>query len=848
MPHLRAAPHGMGRVARLRRRALHLAVLWAFAVAQPLLDLLGDAPEFFVARGNTRWDIILLAVVVTLVPPLLLVGVEWLAGLVSEPLRDAIHLLFVGLLFAAFLLQLVDGVGAAGAALIAYSVAGGAVAALAYARLEAPRQLLTVLSPAPLVFLFLFLVVAPVSKLILPGAEAETVDVTIPGKTPVVVIVFDELSGLVLLGPDGRIDAARYPNFARLAGEATWYRNATTVSDYTDHALPALLTGDVTERGSAPIASDHPTNLFTLLGGKYSFDVTEPVTDLCPHRLCPNEADEAGTRGQRWRELARDLPLVSLHLLLPDDLADDLPPVDRSFGNFRTGGGGDGDGPTEGPTEGATGRALEAFASISERVQIFDAFERRLAHAPSGAHFSFMHLQMPHNPYHFLPNGQRYPDGLRAIPGLNPADGLPGGVWAKDAALTRQALERYLLQVRYTDAMLGVILDRLEQNGSYNRSLVAVLADHGASFTPGEPHRSVTEGNLAEIASIPLFIKAPGQRLGRIDDANVHITDLLPTLAARLDVKLPFGTDGQVADRAGDGGEITVRPTRNAPDLSLPFDEFVRRRDALVARDRSLFGVGADGLYEAGAAADLIGRPVSSLAEPTGAGRFSLDGAGLLADVDPGAEVVPAFVTGSLTGVRSGARLAVAVDGRVVASAATFDEGDAERFAAIVPAGAFRKGAADVELIELTAAGPHRLRGSTASYRLAADGETIVDASGQRLPVVAGPPAGHLDAFAVEPAAVKLTGWAGTTDPATTAQRVVVFAGGHFLGSVRPSLPRPDLERRYGDGLARAGFELSGWAAGPRPGSPGAPLRVFALVGGKASELPKPAPPSSLAP
>ena len=36
----------------------HLAVLWSFAFAQPLLDLLGDTPEFFVARGNTRADIL----------------------------------------------------------------------------------------------------------------------------------------------------------------------------------------------------------------------------------------------------------------------------------------------------------------------------------------------------------------------------------------------------------------------------------------------------------------------------------------------------------------------------------------------------------------------------------------------------------------------------------------------------------------------------------------------------------------------------------------------------------------------------------------------------------------------
>jgi hypothetical protein len=267
-----------------------------------------------------------------------------------------------------------------------------------------------------------------------------------------------------------------------------------------------------------------------------------------------------------------------------------------------------------------------------------------------------------------------------------------------------------------------------------------------------------------------------------------------------------------------------------------------------VRRDRAPFGPGAAGLYAGGAAGELIGRPVASLAAPTGSGRFEVDGAGLLADVDPDAGVVPALVTGSLIGVPAGGRIAVAVDGRVAASAVTFPDGGGERFSAVVPVEAFPSGPARLELLELTGAGARRLRGSTASYRLAGDGKAIVDGTGRRFPVVAGPPAGRLDALTVEPAAVKASGWAGTTDPAAAAQQVVVFAGKRFLGSVAPSLPRPDLERRYGAGLAQAGFELSGWAAGPRPGSPQAPLRVFALLRGKASELPEPAPPKPLAP
>ena len=48
---------------------MHIAVLWTFAFAKPLFDVLADSPDFFIARGNTGADIVLFAVGVTLVPP-----------------------------------------------------------------------------------------------------------------------------------------------------------------------------------------------------------------------------------------------------------------------------------------------------------------------------------------------------------------------------------------------------------------------------------------------------------------------------------------------------------------------------------------------------------------------------------------------------------------------------------------------------------------------------------------------------------------------------------------------------------------------------------------------------------
>src|SRR3954462_2236822 len=79
----------------------HLAVLWSFAFAKPLFDVLADSPDFFVARGNTGGDIVIFAIAMIVIPPTLLVLVE--AALYRLPaVRSVVHLVFVGVLFAAF--------------------------------------------------------------------------------------------------------------------------------------------------------------------------------------------------------------------------------------------------------------------------------------------------------------------------------------------------------------------------------------------------------------------------------------------------------------------------------------------------------------------------------------------------------------------------------------------------------------------------------------------------------------------------------------------------------------------------------------------------------------------------
>jgi arginine exporter protein ArgO len=85
----------------------HLAVLSAFALAQPLFDLFSKNAEFFAVRRSSPLEIVGFALAVTFLPPLAMLAVEALAGLASPSLRRALHLVFVAGLAGLIAIQLV---------------------------------------------------------------------------------------------------------------------------------------------------------------------------------------------------------------------------------------------------------------------------------------------------------------------------------------------------------------------------------------------------------------------------------------------------------------------------------------------------------------------------------------------------------------------------------------------------------------------------------------------------------------------------------------------------------------------------------------------------------------------
>jgi sulfatase-like protein len=834
-------PHGEPRRHELIEAGLSLLGLSALALAQPLLSLLSDNATFFVVRGSTAGDIVALAIVVALGPPLVLFLLELAVYAVSASARRVVHVTLLALLTAVLVLPILrDLISGPSGLLIPLALLVGAAAAALYARGRALRLMLNVLSPLPVIVVIIFLFFSPVSKLVVPEKASAGAVADSDSDTPVVMVVLDELDGDTLMQADRTIDAARFPNFAGLARRGDWFRNASSSADVTELAVPAILTGQEPKKGDLPIESDHPQNIFTLLGSSHDMNVTEQLTTLCPERLCGRRARPAFS--DRMSSLASDLRLVWLHQLLPDDLANDLPPVDRSWGDFGDHGDEDGGGSKSTSPRGEEQRV----ATTVDRPGAFHDFLRNIRPAAGRPQLSLLHILIPHVPYEYLPSGREYPNG-------ESLNGLIFDTWF-DTTEALRAEQRYTLQLQEVDRLVGELIARLRAVGQYDRSLVVVTADHGVNFRTGERRRTVSEQNSAEITPVPLFVKLPGERHGRTIDRHVSTIDILPTLGDVLGLRIPW-TDGRSALDPKTDRRDTVIYSHDPHFTRFAFDNTrldQRRRSALAGRIARV-GVGKHvTTNEPGD--ELVGRRVitSSLARPDRAVAV-IDEAAEFPSVDLKSGILPAFVTGHLDIPKTNRKdvLALALNGRIAAVTRLFTKAEPPGFEMLVPVGLFRQGFNRVEIFKVTnlgaspsltllGASPRSAPQGVGRPRLerSGDSEVVRLGPGRSIVVTPGRFAGFVDSLTATKNKLEIRGWAADPKSGTPAERILAFSRGSLVAQGRPRLKRPDLKPQYGAAAAAgAGYRLVFKTILARQlAEPGA-LRIVAIRGGRASEL-----------
>lgn len=776
------------------RRLAVVTGLGAVAFVAPLLDLYGRNPEVFVANRTSVIQIVAFGLGVALVIPMLAWAALALANVAGGRVPDITYRVIVVLL--AIAAGLVVSRQTLPDLTLAATAAAVVVAALVYWLVRVYEVVFVFAAVALPVLLVMFLGTSATARLIWSDPLSDNAAaVDVGTASHLVMIQLDEMPLASIMDLDGTVNEDLFPTFARLVEEGTWYRNALSDSIATTQSVPSILTGTRVEPGTSPSFVDHPDNLFTLLAESHEMHVIEWVAEMCPEEVCP---DYAGRSPARFTSLLGDVGVVYGHLTLPGSVREGLPSIDNSWKGFL------------GQDDNPSGLGVEIpglpVPPPGSRMDWIDWVQRLINGIDSGIPptLSYAHLRAPHVPWVVNPSGTHYerPEEYTEVEGVE-----GDGTWSKAPEPALLGFQRHLYQLGFLDTMLGRLIDHLQATGTWDDTMFIVVADHGASFVPGEHRRWPYEDNRDDLYRVPLFIKYPGQPLGETVDLPVFGIDIVPTIVDVLEVETDWHFDGlSLVDlevsREHDPIAWCCNSNGVSTDLQGLFDQ-VRRNHDWIPDQSSWLGVAS-----AGPDGDLVGTQTSRLqVDIEESFHWSLDLGADLAQADPASGKVQTVINGrvALPDGSEADHALIAIDD-VVAGVAHLsrDSVDGASMAGILAEELIGNGDKEVEI--LIPDGDHRwLSGSSGQLALelvAADGHVIeVDTEGNRRIQV--------DRVKTTDQGWEVVGWAADVSAKTTPETIYVFAADNLLLESAPNEENRNVVSWFeSEDLLESGFRL----------------------------------------
>jgi arylsulfatase A-like enzyme len=128
------------------------------------------------------------------------------------------------------------------------------------------------------------------------------------------------------------------------------------------------------------------------------------------------------------------------------------------------------------------------------------------------------------------------------------------------ARYLEQFVALYDGEIRFTDTVIGEIIDAIDRAGIGDDTLVIVVADHGEEFFDhGDRGHGTTM--YEEVMRVPLIMRWPrGLKAGRTIDTPVSVVDLAPTIYDLTGVDGPAGLDGESLAALMSGADVSPRP------------------------------------------------------------------------------------------------------------------------------------------------------------------------------------------------------------------------------------------------------------------------------------------------
>ena len=607
----------------MRRHFLTYLALSTLAIAQPILDLYGKNPTVFSAAKLSSLEVALFLLIVVFVPAGLATGLDRLTRFLGPKVNEATRLwviagfsFLVGIAVARWL-HVNGNVGAFGLGFL-FAV----VLPIAYDKKKAIREWsrwLSVLAVAVTASAVLQL------QPILLQSNGPASDAVIAKKEITVLqIVFDEFPLYALLGKDGTINEERFPGFAALAKESTWYRNNVAESNFTHQAVPAILASAVPKQSGGPFLAQYPKNIFTLFAGKTTVSGIEPVTSLCPKNVCKtSESKNSAFEYGRFRRFLRDASYVYGQRVLPPVLRSHIPSIEGTWGGFGA----------------VANKFKEQFdVGALSQVDAIDSGVKALTQ-DKNPRVQVVHALVPHAPWRITPDNRVAPLSS-SITTSNP----------DSEEVIRDTYQTFLYQVAAADNAISSAMKVLKDAGRWDNTMVVVTADHGISFIPTLPqrHTDFTEADAVnDIYRIPTFIKYPGQRAGSASDCAMTNLDLLPTIIETTGTKTSWSFGGKSVATSCPSGRTRqiVSATGESAVLSDGFEK-TQERAAHYANIVSNVGP-IRSVAAVGASASLIGQPVGAREKNSSVVTWTVNQKKMFSNVETerGARV-PSLVTG----------------------------------------------------------------------------------------------------------------------------------------------------------------------------------------------------------
>ncbi|HEY0981934.1 sulfatase family protein [Schlesneria sp.] len=319
-------------------------------------------------------------------------------------------------------------------------------------------------------------------------------------RRPNIVIIFADDWGrhagayARLDGPGTVNDVVRTPNFDRIAGEGVLFRRAFVSSPSCTPSRSALVSGQHfwrTGRGSMLRGEwDGSSPAFPLLLRDAGYRIGKS------HKVwTPGTPSDAPFGGQQFAYEAEG----------------------RRFNNFS-------ENASKLVAEGKTVEAAKAELFHEVRAN-FDAFLNN-----RGSDQPFTYWFGPTNVHRKWTKGSG-----KALWGLNPDD-LAGKLppFLPDVPEVREDLADYFGEIAALDGAIGLIVERLEQIGELDNTLLIISGDHGA---PGFPHGKC---NLYDFGTqVPLLVRWGGAPGGRVVDDLISLTDIAPSVLELAGLPIP---------------------------------------------------------------------------------------------------------------------------------------------------------------------------------------------------------------------------------------------------------------------------------------------------------------------